>query len=172
MAWGGRIIETDHQDSFYIDNANLVSVPGYTLVNLNLHYNKAFTYKYFTGLHLFFEVRNVFDKTYVASAGNVSDSINATTGAQNLASSVAAATGSIYADLPRSFFGGVRLNSDRQCERTDERVVEVNHDEYGATRGPQTMARLSRRLALALLCRPVLYPVHCSAGNHRLYVPV
>jgi len=105
----GGFLEADYQDAFYIDNANLVSAPSYTLVNLNLHYDKAFTYKYFTGLHVFFEVRNLFDKTYVASAGNVSDSLNATTGAPNPASVVSAATGSIYAGMPRAFFGGVRL---------------------------------------------------------------
>jgi iron complex outermembrane receptor protein len=47
--------------------------------------------------------------TYVASANNVTDSINATTGQQNPASVVANAGGSIYAGAPRTLIGGVKI---------------------------------------------------------------
>ena len=57
---------------------------------------------------MFFEIQNLFGVTYVASANNVSDSINAT-GQQNPASVVANAGGSIYAGAPRTFIGGIRI---------------------------------------------------------------
>ena len=58
----------------------------------------------------FFEVKNVLNKTYVASANNITDSINATTGIQNPGSILAASgTGSIYAGAPRAFVAGMRL---------------------------------------------------------------
>jgi iron complex outermembrane receptor protein len=54
-------------------------------------------------------VNNVLDKTYVASANNITDSINAVTGLQNPASVLANSTGSIYAGSPRAFIGGLKL---------------------------------------------------------------
>ena len=46
-----------------MDNANLLKAPGYELVNLNLHYTTDLQSDYLKSLfHLFFEVRNVFDK--------------------------------------------------------------------------------------------------------------
>ena len=59
---------------------------------------------------LFFEVKNVFDRTYIASANNITDSINAVTGVQNPGSVLAiTGTGSIYAGAPRAFIGGLKL---------------------------------------------------------------
>jgi iron complex outermembrane receptor protein len=105
----GGFVEFQWRDAFFIDNANLVKAPAYQLVNVNVHYNTELADPYVKGLSLFFEVRNVFDTTYVASANNVANSISAVTGAQNPAGSVVAATGSIYAGAPRTFLGGIRL---------------------------------------------------------------
>jgi len=105
----GGFIETDMRTAYFIDNGNSAKVPSYALVNLNLHYNNEIDGRYLKGVHVFFEVRNLLDKTYVASASNVSNSISAADGTQNPASSVGAATGSIYAGSPRTFYGGVRL---------------------------------------------------------------
>jgi iron complex outermembrane receptor protein len=50
------------------------------------------------------------DKTYIASANNITDSINTTTGLQNPGSILAATgTGSIYAGAPRTFVAGMKL---------------------------------------------------------------
>lgn len=103
----GGHIEVTHRESYYIDNANLLKAPGYDLVNLNLHYDAADGPA--AGLHLFFEVRNLLDKTYVASASNITDTLNALTGAQNGAGTLAGGTGSIWAGSPRTFMGGVRM---------------------------------------------------------------
>ncbi len=56
-----------------MDNANLLKAPGYELVNLNVHYNTDLKSDYFKSLSMFAEVRNVFDRTYVASANNIAN---------------------------------------------------------------------------------------------------
>jgi iron complex outermembrane receptor protein len=106
----GGFVQVQWKDAYFIDNANLLKAPAYELVNLNIHYNIDLTYDYFRSAVVYFEVRNVFDRTYVASANNISDSISATTGAENPGSVLATTgTGSIYAGEPRTFVGGVRL---------------------------------------------------------------
>jgi iron complex outermembrane recepter protein len=104
----GGFVEVQWKDSFYLDNANLLKAPGYELVNLNVHYNTDLTSDYFRTLSLYLEVRNVFDRTYVASANNVGDSVN-TLGVQNPASTLANTTGSIYAGSPRAFIAGMKV---------------------------------------------------------------
>ncbi|MBV9457942.1 MAG: TonB-dependent receptor, partial [Bradyrhizobium sp.] len=104
----GAFAEVQWQDSFYMDNANFLKAPGYELVNLNLHYKRDLASDYFRQLNLFLEVRNVFNKTYVASANNIADTV--TGGVQNPGSVLAATqTGSIYAGSPRAFVAGMRL---------------------------------------------------------------
>jgi iron complex outermembrane recepter protein len=105
----GGFVELVWKDSFYMDNADLLKAPGYDLVNLNLHYKKDLASDYFRQLNLFFEVRNVFDKTYVASANNIANTVTAA-GIQNPGSVLAATqTGSIYAGSPRAFVAGMRI---------------------------------------------------------------
>jgi iron complex outermembrane receptor protein len=59
---------------------------------------------------LYFEIRNIFNTTFVASANNITDTLNSTTGAVNPGSVLAVTgTGSIYAGEPRAFAGGVRF---------------------------------------------------------------
>jgi iron complex outermembrane receptor protein len=106
--WGplaglGAFVEVQWKDSFYMDNANLQKAPGYELVNLNVHYNTDLQSDYFKSLSLFAEVRNVFDRTYVASANNIGNSVSAV-GLQGLSP-----TGSIYAGSPRAFIAGMKL---------------------------------------------------------------
>jgi iron complex outermembrane receptor protein len=92
-----------------MDNANLLKAPGYEIVNLNLHYDKQVTDSYIKDAIFFFEIKNLFDQTYVASANNISDSVNATTGLQTPGSVLANTGGSIYAGTPRAFIGGMKL---------------------------------------------------------------
>ena len=106
----GWFAEYVWKDGFFMENANLLKAPAYSLVNLNVHYDREINDAYLRGLVLFFEVKNVLDRTYIASANNITDSINAVTGAQNPGSVLAiAGTGSIYAGAPRSFIGGLKL---------------------------------------------------------------
>jgi iron complex outermembrane receptor protein len=111
--WGplaglGAFVEVQWKDSFYMDNANLLKAPGYELVNLNVHYNTDLKSDYFKSLSMYAEVRNVFNRTYVASANNIGNSVTAG-GIQNPASVLANTTGSIYAGSPRAFMAGMRL---------------------------------------------------------------
>jgi iron complex outermembrane receptor protein len=57
---------------------------------------------------MFAEVRNVFDRTYVASANNIANSVTAA-GLQNPASVLANTGNSIYAGSPRAFIAGIKL---------------------------------------------------------------
>jgi iron complex outermembrane receptor protein len=105
--WGplaglGAFVEVQWKDSFYMDNANLQKAPGYELVNLNLHYNTNLQSDYFKSLSMYVEVRNVFDRTYVASANNIGNTVSA--GVQGLSN-----TGTIYAGSPRAFMAGMKL---------------------------------------------------------------
>jgi iron complex outermembrane receptor protein len=106
----GAFVEYVWLDAFYMENANLLKAPGYGLVNVNVHYDTDILGDYLKGAIFFFEVKNVMDKTYVASANNITDSINAVTGVQNPGSVLAGTgTGSIYAGAPRTYVAGMKL---------------------------------------------------------------
>jgi iron complex outermembrane receptor protein len=104
----GAFVEVQWKDSFYMDNANLLMVPGYELVNLNMHYKTELASDYLKSLSLYLEVKNVFDRTYVASANNIGNSVTAL-GVQNPASILANTTGSVYAGSPRAFVAGMKV---------------------------------------------------------------
>ena len=108
LAGLGAFVEVQWKDSFYMDNANLLKAPGYELVNLNVHYKTGLVSDSFRSLNLYLEVRNVFDRTYVASANNIGNSVTAA-GVQNPASILANTTGSIYAGSPRAFVAGMKV---------------------------------------------------------------
>ncbi|XSC46599.1 TonB-dependent receptor family protein [Bradyrhizobium sp. RDT10] len=106
--WGplaglGAFVEVQWKDSFWMDNANLQKAPGYELVNLNVNYKTDLASDYFKSLSMYVEVRNVFDRTYVASANNLGNSVTAG-GLQGLST-----TGTIYAGSPRAFIAGMKL---------------------------------------------------------------
>jgi iron complex outermembrane receptor protein len=106
----GGFVNFQWNDSFFMDNANLLKAPGYQLVNLNLHYERELVDSYMKSAIFFFEVRNVFDQTYVASANNITNTISPITGLENPGSVLAqTATGSIYAGSPRAFIGGMKI---------------------------------------------------------------
>lgn len=108
LAGLGAFVEVQWKDSFYMDNANLLKAPGYETVNLNVHYKTDLASDTFRALSLYLEVRNVFNRTYVASANNIADGVNSG-GVQNPASALANTTGSIYAGSPRAFVAGMKV---------------------------------------------------------------
>lgn len=108
LAGLGGFVEVQWKDSFYMDNGNLLKAPGYELVNVNVHYKTDLVSDTFRSLNLFLEVRNVFDRTYVASANNISNTVSAA-GNQDPASVLANTTGSIYAGSPRTFVAGMKV---------------------------------------------------------------
>ena len=106
----GGFVEYVWKDGFYMENANLLRAPGYSLVNVNVHYDTEIDHPYLKGAIYFFEVKNLLDTTYIASANNITDSLNTATGLQNPGSVLAnTGTGSIYAGAPRTFVAGMRL---------------------------------------------------------------
>jgi iron complex outermembrane receptor protein len=99
----GTYIEYEWHDGFYMENANLLKAPGYELVNLNVHYTKDFASGPVRSLMAYFEIRNLFDKTYISSANNITDRVNYT------ADDLAGIAGSIYAGAPRTYYGGMKV---------------------------------------------------------------
>ena len=104
----GGFLEGVGRGGYELDNANLLTAPGYFLLNGELHYDPPPGRGALSRLRLYVEVQNLLDQTYVGTASNITDSLNAA-GTQNGASSVANTSGSVYAGAPRSVFGGVRV---------------------------------------------------------------
>ena len=72
----GAFVEYEWHDGFFMENANLLKAPGYELVNVNVHYNKEFASGPVRSLMTYFEIKNLFDETYISSANNISDRIS------------------------------------------------------------------------------------------------
>ncbi|MGH8444911.1 MAG: TonB-dependent receptor family protein [Solimonas sp.] len=104
----GAYVELNWRDDYTLDNANLLKAPGYELVNLNVHYQPSAAAGVLSRCDFYFAVQNVFDKTYVGSAGNLADRLNAD-GTNWTAEQLAGVGGSIYAGTPRVYYGGVRV---------------------------------------------------------------
>ncbi|UVO49021.1 TonB-dependent receptor [Sphingomonas sp. SUN019] len=108
LAGVGGFVEATYRDRYFIDNANLLAMPDYTLVNLNLHYDPPASTGWWSRISLFASVQNVFDTTYVGSASVISNTLNPATGVENPASLLSNTTGSIYAGQPRTVYAGIR----------------------------------------------------------------
>ncbi|WP_445192479.1 TonB-dependent receptor family protein [Sphingomonas sp. Tas61C01] len=105
----GGFVEGVHRSRYAIDNANLLTVPGHVLVNLNLHYDPpAAPGSAWSRIGVFVVLQNVFDTVHVGSAAVIGDSLSASTGEQNSASVLRTTTGSLYAGAPRTIYAGIR----------------------------------------------------------------
>lgn len=108
----GAFVEYNYSSSYFIDNGNVLTIPSYGLVNTNLHFDRDVDIGLLKHFTAYFEVRNIFDRTWVASANNISNSVSLVNGSvvQNGWWALAQnATGSIYAGNPRLFQGGVKF---------------------------------------------------------------
>ncbi len=104
----GGFVEVTYREGYPIDNANLLSVPAYTLANVNLHYDPpGGAGNVSSRISLFASIQNLFDRTYVGSASIIANSI-AATGIQNGAAVLRTTTGSIYAGQPRTVYAGIK----------------------------------------------------------------
>ncbi|GEL43086.1 TonB-dependent receptor [Methylorubrum extorquens] len=110
LAGLGGFAEVVAQDGYFIDNANLLKVPGFAILNLNIHYAALLPNGYARRIDLYGEVRNVLDTTYVGSANPLANTLNAATGDQNGRAALAGTTGSIFAGPPRTFVAGMKLS--------------------------------------------------------------
>ncbi|MEI9902162.1 MAG: TonB-dependent receptor [Hyphomicrobium sp.] len=104
-AWKGlgAFIEYQWHAGFFMENANLLQAPGYGVVDANLHYARELEGGPLRSFMAYFEIRNIFDETYISAANNITDSVGAT------AASLANVSGSIYAGAPRTYFGGFKV---------------------------------------------------------------
>jgi iron complex outermembrane receptor protein len=107
LAGAGGLVEVTFRDRYVIDNANLLAIPGYTLINVNLHYDPPRGAEWWSRLSLYASVQNVFDRAHVGSASIVANSLS-TAGVQNGTAALRAVTGSIYAGQPRTVYAGVK----------------------------------------------------------------
>jgi iron complex outermembrane receptor protein len=108
----GAYVEYNYQSSYFIDNGNVLTIPSFGLVNANVHFDRDVETGPLKHFSAYFEVRNIFDRNWVASANNIQNSVALFNGAvvQNGYFQLAQnGTGSIYAGNPRLFMGGVRF---------------------------------------------------------------
>lgn len=108
----GAFVEYNYQSSYFLDNGNVLTIPSYGLVNANLHLDRDVELGWLKHVTAYFEVRNILDQNWVASANNIQNSVSLVNGAvvQNGYAQLALnGTGSIYAGNPRLFQGGVRF---------------------------------------------------------------
>ncbi|WP_363352121.1 TonB-dependent receptor domain-containing protein [Methylocystis echinoides] len=106
----GAYVEYIFKAGYSIDNANLTSLPGYGLVNLNLHYNRDIVDSYIRNVELYLNLENVFNRTYIAGSLVMSNTLIAGTVVQTPGLLLATAQGAgIVAGQPRSLVGGIKL---------------------------------------------------------------
>ncbi|WP_457797390.1 TonB-dependent receptor family protein [Methylocystis sp. S23] len=108
----GAFVEYNYQSSYFIDNGNVLTIPSYGLVNANLHFDRDLEFGPLKHLAVYFEVRNIFDRNWVASANNIQNTaalVNGVVVQNGYAQLAQNGTGSIYAGNPRLFQGGVRF---------------------------------------------------------------
>ncbi|MGJ0453548.1 MAG: TonB-dependent receptor family protein [Methylocystis sp.] len=109
----GAYAEYIFKSNYTIDNANFTTLPSYSLINLNAHYNHDLDNFYVKNIELFFEVSNIFNRTYVAGAFVVANSLLAgpiqTPLVWPTGGLVTAQGAGIIAGQPRAFTGGVKL---------------------------------------------------------------
>ena len=71
----GGWVEGSWVDSFFVNNNNTLATPAYLLFNVNLHHKyQVLNNSFIKSVKAYFEVDNIFDKTYVALATPVADS--------------------------------------------------------------------------------------------------
>ncbi|MDP3553852.1 TonB-dependent receptor domain-containing protein [Methylocystis sp.] len=110
----GAYAEYIFKSDYTIDNANFTTLPSYSVFNLNAHYNRDIDNFYFKNIELYFEASNIFNRTYVAGAFVVANSLLAGTPIQTplvwpTGGLVTAQGAGIIAGQPRAFTGGIKL---------------------------------------------------------------
>ncbi len=107
LAGLGGFAELTRRQRYWIDNADLLRVPGYALVNLDLHYDPPPGSGRWSRLSFFASVENLTDKTYVGSASIVADGL-AAGGTPNPVPALRNVTGALYAGQPRTVIAGIK----------------------------------------------------------------
>ncbi|MEF3365283.1 TonB-dependent receptor [Methylocystis sp. 9N] len=103
----GAFVEYVFKSQYTLDASNLSSVPGYGLVNANVHYNRDVENFYFRNIELYLSVNNIFDRRYMASTFILPNTLTA--GIETPAAILFNTGGGVYAGQPRAVIGGVKL---------------------------------------------------------------
>ena len=69
----GGFVEYVYKSNYFADNGNVLTIPSYGVVNVNAHYNYDTQIGPLKGFSIYFEVKNIFDRTFVASANNLTN---------------------------------------------------------------------------------------------------
>jgi iron complex outermembrane receptor protein len=106
----GAYAEYVFNSGYTIDNANFTSLPGYGLVNLNLHYSRDIPDSYFKNIEMYLNLNNAFNRTYIAGSFVMANTLMAGTAIQTPGILLSSAQGAgIIAGQPRSLVGGVKF---------------------------------------------------------------
>lgn len=107
----GAYVEYLYKSNYFLENGNVLTIPSYGLVNVNAHWDRDLNWGWLKSAGVYFEVRNVGDRHWVASANNIQNSATLVNGVlvQNPYATMAGSTGSIYAGNPRLIQGGVKF---------------------------------------------------------------
>ncbi|MGD9541280.1 MAG: TonB-dependent receptor, partial [Methylocystis sp.] len=114
LAGLGAYVEYIFKSDYTIDNANYTTIPSYSVVNLNAHYNHDLTNFYIKNIELYFDVQNVFNRTYVNGATVLGNSLIPGTALQTpivwpTGGLVLAQGAGIIAGQPRGYTAGIKL---------------------------------------------------------------
>ncbi len=104
----GGFVEYQYRGDYPMDNGNLLWAPGYGVVNLDLHYTSDIDNSFLKKFTLYFDVKNIFNRTYISSISVVTDSLIAGKLIQN-PGAVLASSASIIPGSPRAFYVGVKM---------------------------------------------------------------
>ncbi len=108
----GAFVEYTYQSSYFIDNGNVLTIPSYGLLGANVHYDRDVEIGWLKHFSAYFEVRNILNRGWIASANNIQNQVGLVNGQVvqgGYWQLAATGTGSIYAGNPRMFQGGVRF---------------------------------------------------------------
>jgi iron complex outermembrane receptor protein len=98
----GGFFEVNYVDDYFVNNSNTLEAPAYHVLNANVHYGRKWEGTFLQGFEVFFEGRNLLDRTYIESAVPVADDLVPTLAGNNNKQA-------FFTGAPRSFYGGVRL---------------------------------------------------------------
>ncbi|MGJ0426051.1 TonB-dependent receptor family protein [Methylocystis sp.] len=113
LAGLGAYVEYILKSDYTIDNANFTTIPSFSVFNVNTHYNHDLDGFYFKNIELYFDVSNIFNRTYVSGAQIIANSLLTgpiqTPLVWPTGGLVTAQGAGIIAGQPRAFSGGVKL---------------------------------------------------------------
>ncbi|MBG0799858.1 TonB-dependent receptor [Methylocystis sp. L43] len=102
----GAYVDYVFRSASALDAYNIIWAPGYGVVNFNLHYNSDWGYGWAKNFSAYVEVRNIFDRTYMAASYPIPDTV--TRGIITPAP-LQWAAGNVFPGQPRAIVAGMKL---------------------------------------------------------------